>query len=165
MPTVRNTRWLRRMAAFSAVLCMVNAVPANAEPAIPIDLRFGDRNAWLFTRFPDMAFCETIRLVTCYRFADGTVVAQVSLLLPVNQVLALARLPLGGCTKVPSFGSSPDVVEVRAGAGEVLVVGPGTCAELPGQLADHTAYLALPGVPQPIPPTDASVADLSAVLR
>lgn len=165
MPTTRTTRRLRRIAALVAVWLLLIVAPTKAEPVTPVELRFGDRDLWLFTRFPDMGSCELVRLANCFRFADGTVVAQISLLLPVNQLLGLVRQPLGGCTKIPSFGSSSHVVEVRAGAGDILVVGPGPCAELPGQLADHTAYLVLPGVPQTIPPTDASVADLASVLR
>jgi hypothetical protein len=144
------------------VLALGIGSPAQADPTMPIDIRVGSGNAWAFVKAQDMATCEAVQLTSCYRFADGTVVAQVALLAPFSHLLAFLGIPLGGCTKVPSMGSSLDVVAVYAGTGDVLVAGSGPCQDLPGQLSNGTAFLVLPGLEQTIPPTDAWVADLAS---
>jgi len=129
----------------------------------PIEIRAVQGNAWVFVAFPDMRLCEALLLTACYRFDDGRVVAQLPLLTPLNLLLGTLRIPLGGCTRIPTMGGSPRLVEVYTNLSDTLAVGEGTCADLARRVADHTAYLVIPGVRTVIPPMDASVGDLAAL--
>ncbi len=166
----RNFR-LRRTAAMTAALVALLLLEASTPSAFAqglpggAEVSFGQRSVSLFLPYPDMAACQDAYHTNCYGFSDGTVVGQFSPLSALTPFFNLLGVPWGGCDTVPQLGASSEVVEVYAGAGVPLVVGPGDCDDLLNRLGSGGAYLAVPGVPKWIPPTTATVMELNVAGR
>lgn len=152
--------------ALLAILLAPSATPARGL-TLPggLEVTLDHQNVSLFTRYPDWGRCQAAYFTNCFRFEDGTVVGQISVLTPLIPLLNAIGVPWSGCTKVKQMGASPNVVEVFAGSGASLIAGAGDCASLPAQLAAGNAYLVVPGIARTIPPTVASVLELNVARR
>ncbi len=162
---------IRRTAVAVSLGTALTLLPLWATPALGLtlpgglDVTLGNENVSLFTRYPDWAACQAASFTNCFRFEDGTVVGQVSVLTPLIPVLNAVGVAWNGCAKVKQMGTSPNVVEVYAGSGPPLIVGAADCASLRAQLDAGNAYLVVPGISKTIAPTPASVLELNVAGR
>lgn len=114
------------------------------------------------TAYPDLAACEVVPYTNCYHFADGTVVGQLVPLQLLDQFLRLLGIAAGGCGTISNLASgSPYVDAIFVGSSVPLVVGAGSCADLAGEVAKHSATLVVPFSTATISPSVVSVEDLS----